>query len=259
MPRPRRYPSSPLPPMLRAARPLRAGPAPVWRIEKALQTREADARTRTGGPFITSVCRARDVRPVAGMDRHKAPAQRRLVGDRIARCPFPPHQAGVLVPCLPPKSSRRRRSSRFKYLGAANHLDEPENGDHASLGTAAAAWARTGEPALMSRLRAIRGERQLLTLRSPTVPLNRQVLVQIEQHEQLADPRGARRDREIPPVVSVSALNAMLIPSRFTRSHDEVAGTWGAAGFSGRFAADLSRTTPGRSRTPRSDPVSDVL
>jgi len=98
----------------------------------------------------------------------------------------------------------------------------------------------------MSRLRAIRGERQLLTLRSPTVPLNRQVLVQIEQHEQLADPRGARRDREIPPVVSVSALNAMLIPSRFTRSDDEVAGTLGRRRLQRSFCRRLVENDAGQ-------------
>jgi hypothetical protein len=36
---------------------------------------DADGRTRTGDPFITSVCKARDVVAVAGMDTHKEPAK----------------------------------------------------------------------------------------------------------------------------------------------------------------------------------------
>jgi hypothetical protein len=74
--------------------------------------READGRTRTGDPFITSVCRARDVGVVAGMDRYKVPAQRRLVGDpggrRSLRC------ARWCVPAtyFRPKMSRRRPGPR---------------------------------------------------------------------------------------------------------------------------------------------------
>jgi integrase len=40
-------------------------------LEDLALTREADGRTRTGDPFITSVCRARDVVAVTGMDSIK--------------------------------------------------------------------------------------------------------------------------------------------------------------------------------------------
>jgi hypothetical protein len=56
----------------------------------------ADGRTRTGDPFITSACRARDVEAVAGMDRHKVPAQRCLVGNGARRGGF--HMVGPDVP-----------------------------------------------------------------------------------------------------------------------------------------------------------------
>jgi hypothetical protein len=43
----------------------------VPEVEIWLYAWEADGRTRTGDPFITSVCRARDVGAVAGMEDTK--------------------------------------------------------------------------------------------------------------------------------------------------------------------------------------------
>jgi hypothetical protein len=86
-------------------------------MRSSLPTSRADGRTRTGDPFITSVRRARDVGGVAGMDRHKVPAKRLLVGDRGGRRPLPHGRVGVPVTYLPPKMSPHR--SRCSSRGAS--------------------------------------------------------------------------------------------------------------------------------------------
>jgi hypothetical protein len=77
----------------------------------------ADGRTRTGDPFITSVRRARDVRAVAGMDRHKVPAHPCSCGEAARDAPVPYGRARVPVPYLAADANGASRSTRA--LGSA--------------------------------------------------------------------------------------------------------------------------------------------